>query len=450
MPGGLLTDLYELNMAVSYLRRGMTGPATFSLYVRKLPKHRGFLVAAGLEDCLAFLEDFGFDQDDLRYLGSIGFDDRAIEDLATLRFDGEVRAVPEGTIVHGEEPILEVTAPIAVAQLVETAMLNRITLHTTLASKAARYVLAAEGRDLVDFAFRRTHGTDAAMAAARASAIVGFVATSNVAAAERYGLQVAGTMAHSFIEAFPSEEEAFRSFAEDHPTRTTFLVDTYDTLNGVRTAIGVARDLGITDRVGIRLDSGNLDALSREARAILDEEGLASARIFASGGLDEHEVAELVRGGAPVDAFGIGTLMGVSADAPYLDTVYKLVEYDVRPVMKLSTEKASAPGAKQIWRSGGDEGDVLGLGDEQPPAYGWDPLLETVMRDGKRLEPSVPFRRMQHRFQEELLRVPTKAKRLSHPEHVQVGHSRGLVELTARTEADVLGRAGLDEPRGSD
>ena len=240
MPGGLRTDLYELNMAVSYLRRGMTGPSTFSLYVRKLPKHRGFLVAAGLQDCLDLLEEFSFDEDDLRYLGSIGFDDRAQANLAGVRFDGEVWAVPEGTIVHADEPILEVTAPIAVAQLVETALLNRITLHTTLASKAARYVLAAEGRDLVDFSFRRTHGMDAAMAAARSSAIVGFAATSDVAAARAYGLQVAGTMAHSFIEAFPSEELAFRSFAEDHPTRTTFLVDTYDTLNGVRTAIGRA------------------------------------------------------------------------------------------------------------------------------------------------------------------------------------------------------------------
>src|SRR5436190_7311551 len=384
MPGGLLTDLYELNMAVSYLRRGMTGSATFSLYVRKLPKHRGFLVAAGLDDCLTFLESFGFEEEDLRYLGTIGFDDRALEDLARLRFDGSVWAVPEGTIVHGEEPILEVTAPIAIAQLVETVLLNRITLHTTLASKAARYLLAAEGRDLVDFAFRRTQGSDAAMAAARDSAIVGFVATSNVAAAQRYGLQVAGTMAHSFIEAFPSEEDAFLAFAEDHPTRTTFLVDTYDSLNGVRTAIAVARKLGITDRVGIRLDSGNLDELSRSARAILDEEGLPHARIFASGGLDEYEVAELVRAGAPVDAFGIGTQMGVSADAPYLDTVYKLVDYDGRPAMKLSAAKATPPGAKQIWRSGGDEGDLLGLRTERPPAFGWQPLLEPVMREGRR------------------------------------------------------------------
>jgi nicotinate phosphoribosyltransferase len=450
MPGGLMTDLYELNMAVSYLRRGMTGSATFSLYVRKLPKHRGFLVAAGLEDCLAFLEGFGFDEDDLRYLGSIGFDDRALEDLAPLRFDGTVWAVPEGTIVHGEEPILEVTAPIATAQLVETALLNRITLHTTLASKAARYVLAAEGKDLVDFAFRRTQGSDAAMAAARSSAIVGFVATSNVAAAKRYGLQVAGTMAHSFIEAFPSEEDAFRSFAQDHPTRTTFLVDTYDSLNGVRTAIAVARELGITDRVGIRLDSGNLDELARAARAILDDEELPGARIFASGGLDEYEVAELVHAGAPVDAFGIGTQMGVSADAPYLDTVYKLVEYDGRPAMKLSTAKATPPGAKQIWRSGGDEGDVLGLRSQEQPAFGWDPLLQPVMRDGERTDPTPPLQRMQHRFQDELIRLPTKAKRLSHPEHVRVSHSSALAALTAETHADALTRAGLSEPRGSD
>jgi nicotinate phosphoribosyltransferase len=257
-------------------------------------------------------------------------------------------------------------------------------------------------------------------------------------------------MAHSFIEAFPSEELAFRSFAEDHPTRTTFLVDTYDTLNGVRTAIAVARELGITDRVGIRLDSGDLDNLARAARAILDAEGLPNARIFASGGLDEFEVAELVHAGAPVDAFGIGTQMGVSADAPYLDTVYKLVQYDGRASMKLSTAKASAPGPKQIWRSGGEEGDVLGLRDEAAPAYGWDPLLEPVMQGGRRLRPDPPLRRLQHRFQDELVRLPTKARRLSHPEHVAVGHSAALAALTVQTQADALTRAGLGGPRGSD
>ena len=291
--------------------------------------------------------------------------------------------MPEGRIVYSEEPILEVTAPVAVAQLVETYLLNQITLHTTLASKAARYVIAADGRDLVDFAFRRTHGTEAAMAVARASAMVGFVATSNVEAARRYGLTVAGTMAHSFVEAFPSEREAFDAFAEDHPSRTTFLVDTYDTLSGVRTAIDMIRALDLDGRLGIRLDSGDLDALARGARTLLDDAGLPHARIFASGGLDEHEVHELVQAGAPVDAFGVGTQLGVSADAPYVDSVYKLTEYDGRPVLKLSPGKATAPGRKQVWR--GQTGDLIALRDERSGPRTARPLLEPVMRGGRRL-----------------------------------------------------------------
>lgn len=449
MPGALLTDLYELNMAASYLRRGMDAPATFSLYVRALPPQRGFLVAAGLERCLAYLSSFGFDDEELGYLGAIGFDDRALEDFAKVRFDGEVRAVPEGRIVHGEEPILEVTAPIAVAQLVETYLLNQVTLHTTLASKAARYVLAAEGRDLVDFAFRRTHGLDAALAIARASAIVGFVATSNVEAARRLGLNVAGTMAHSFVEAFPSEEEAFRAFGIDHPHRPTFLVDTYDTLNGVRNAIETIRSLELTGKVGVRLDSGDLDHFAREARVLLDEAGLPHARIFASGGLDEYEVAELVKAGAPVNAFGIGTQMGVSADKPYLDTVYKLVEYDGRPAMKLSTAKASAPGRKQVWRGPGELGDALGLADEEGPA-GWEALLEPVMADGKSLRPDPSLDEMRARFAADLAAAPVKAKRLSRPERVTVRHSEALRVLTHETREDALERAGLGEPRAAD
>ena len=349
MPGGLLTDLYELNMAASYLRRGMDGPATFSLYVRGLPKQRGFLVAAGLEPCLDFLESFSFADDDLAYLRTSGSTTARSRPSAALRFDGEVWAVPEGRIVYSEEPIMEVTAPVAVAQVVETYLLNQITLHTTLASKAARYVIAADGRDLVDFAFRRTHGTEAAMAVARASAMVGFAATSNVEAARRYGLTVAGTMAHSFVEAFPSEREAFDAFAEDHPDRTTFLVDTYDTLNGVRTAIDMIRALGLTGTArhparqrrprctfarGARSCSTRPDCRTR---------GSSRAAAWTSTRCDE-----LVRRGAPVDAFGIGTQMGVSADAPYVDSVYKLIEYDGRPVLKLSAGKATAPGRKQV------------------------------------------------------------------------------------------------------
>ena len=442
MPGGLLTDLYELNMAASYLRRDMDLTATFSLYVRGLPKARGFLVAAGLESCIEFLESFSFTDDELEALGAMGFDDRALVDFSTLRFEGEVWAVPEGRIVHSEEPVLEVTAPVAVAQVVETVLLNQITLHTTIASKAARYVIAAEGRQLVDFAFRRTHGVEAAMAVARASALVGFTATSNVEAARRYGLPVAGTMAHSFIEAFPNEGEAFRAFAEDHPSRTTFLVDTYDTLGGVRAAIDTIHDLGLDGALGVRLDSGDLDALARGARALLDDAGLMHARIFASGGLDELEVHELVRAGAPVDAFGIGTQMGVSADAPYIDSVYKLVEFDGRPVMKLSSAKVSPPGRKQVWRrDDGDHADLLALRDEEGPA-GATPILAMVMRDGRRVAPAAELAEARARFVADLSGVPQKARRLTHPEHVVVPHSEALLDLTGRTRDEAARRSG--------
>ncbi|HWC69948.1 MAG TPA: nicotinate phosphoribosyltransferase [Actinomycetota bacterium] len=442
MPGGLHTDLYELNMAASYLRRDMNAPATFSLYVRGLPKTRGFLVAAGLESCLDFLESFSFTDDELEALGTMDFDDRAIADFSGLRFAGDVWAVPEGRIVYSEEPLLEVTAPVAVAQVVETMLLNQITLHTTLASKAARYVLAADGRQLVDFAFRRTHGVEAAMAIARASALVGFAATSNVEAARRYGLVVAGTMAHSFVEAFPTEVEAFRAFAEDHPGRTTFLVDTYDTLAGVRAAIDTIRDLELGGDLGVRLDSGDLDALARAARTILDEAGLDHARIFASGGLDELEVHELVSAGAPVDAFGIGTQMGVSADAPYVDSVYKLVEYGGRPVMKLSSDKVSPPGRKQVWRSDGERGDLLALRDEPGPD-GAEPLLEPVMRGGKRSGGPISIEAARRRFEADLAHVPQKARRLTHPERVTVTHSDALLALTDRTRAEAERRSGI-------
>jgi nicotinate phosphoribosyltransferase len=441
MPGALLTDLYELNMAASYLRRGMVAEATFSLYVRTLPPQRGFVVVAGLESAIGFLESFSFAEDELAYLAENGFDRGTLDAFRELRFTGDVRAVPEGRIVYADEPILEVTAPIAVAQLVETFLLNQITLHMTLATKAARYVMAAAGRDLVDFAFRRTHGTEAAMAAARSSAIVGFAATSNVEAGRRFGLDVAGTMAHSYIEAFPSEVDAFRAFAEDFPGRTTFLVDTYDTPNGVRNAIATARELGLTENVGVRLDSGNLLELSRTARVLLDEAGFHRARIFASGGLDELEVEELVRDGAPVDAFGIGTQMGVSADAPYVDSVYKLVEYDGRPVLKLSSKKATAPGPKQVFR--GPDGDLVALRDEAGPP-GAEPLLELAMHRGSRVAPPPSIERMQERFRHDLAGAPDHAKRLRDPGAVIVRHSGALEALTSKAREEALRRAGLE------
>ncbi len=442
MPGALLTDLYELNMAASYLRRDMTGPATFSLYVRNLPPFRGFLVAAGLEACLDALESFSFDEDELGYLRTIGFDEQDVEAFRGVRFDGEVWAVPEGRIVHASEPIMEITASLPAAQLVETLLLNQVTLHATVATKAARYRLAAPDTDLVDFAFRRTHGREAAMAVARASAIVGFSSTSNVEAARRYGLEVAGTMAHSFIEAFPSEIDAFRAYAEDHPERTTFLVDTYDTLQGVANAIEVVQAMQLTGRLGIRLDSGDLLNLSHAARKLLDEAGLTQVRIFASGGLDELEVQELVREGAPLDAFGIGTQMGVSADAPFVDSVYKLVDIGGRPVLKLSAGKATAPGRKQVWR--GPQSDVLALRDE-PGVTEAEPLLEPMMRDGVRTRSAPTLDEMRARFDTDLAALPDAARLLRDAVPVEVRRSDALVALTTSTRDAALRRSGADD-----
>src|SRR5688500_11236497 len=318
-PGALLTDLYALNMAASYLRRGMRQEATFSLFVRTLPPSRGFLVSAGLEPCLEFLETFEFPEADLDYLERELECPRDVVDMfAGLRFKGDVWAVPEGRIVHANEPLLEITAPIAVAQLVEPYLLNQITFQTTIASKAARCIVAAAGRDVVDFSLRRTQGLEAAVHVARGTSIVGYAATSNVEAARRFGLRAAGTMAHSYIESFDSEAEAFRTFARDFPGQTTFLVDTYDTLNGVRTAAAGIRERGLDGGLGVRLDSGALGELARGSREILDGAGLANVRVFASGGLDEFEIDRLVRTGAPIDAFGVGTRIGVSADAPSL------------------------------------------------------------------------------------------------------------------------------------
>jgi nicotinate phosphoribosyltransferase len=426
MPGALLTDLYELNMAASYLRRGMDARASFSLYVRSLPPERGFLVASGLEPCLAFLETLAFEEEDLAYLATIGFDQEALQALRTLRFTGDVWAVPEGTIVYANEPLVEVTAPIAVAQLVESYLLNQITTHTTLASKAARYVLAAGGRDLVDFTFRRAHGVEAAIAVTRASAIAGFGATSNVEGARRLGLQPAGTMAHSYIESFPNEHSAFTAFAEDFPGRMTFLVDTYDTLGGVATAIEVIRERHLDDNLGIRIDSGDLEELSRQARRLLDAADFPQVRIFVSGGLDEREVAALVQAGTPIDSFGIGTQMGVSYDAPCLESVYKLVRYDGRPVVKLSTGKRTLPGEKQVFR--GAAGDVLGLRGETLPG---ERLLTQVMRGGERTVLPESLSAARERFNDDLRTAPDTAKRLDRPQAPTPDVSDALAHLAA-------------------
>ena len=438
MARALLTDFYEVNMAVSYLRRGMEAPATFSLFVRDLPPSRGFLVAAGIEDCLSWLADFGFDDEELAYLERLGFELGDIEALAALRFTGEVWAAPEGSVVFAEEPLLEVTAPVAEAQLAETFLLNQITFQTTLASKAARCRIAAAGQiELVEFGFRRTHGLDAGMAAARSAAMVGFTGTSHVAAAGRYGLRPVGTMAHSYVEAFPSELEAFRAFASDLPDRAVFLVDTYDTVTGVRHAAQVIAELGLDGRAGIRIDSGDLAALSKEARAILHDSGLRGVRIFVSGGLDEHDLAALVAAGAPVDAAGVGTRLGVSADVPYLDSVYKLVAYDGRPVLKLSTGKSTLPGAKQVFRGPG-LADVLGLRHESAPA-GTHPMLQPMMVGGARvsapLSPAAALEAARERFESDLAELPDSARLLVDPVAPPPALSTELERLTAEVRS---------------
>lgn len=444
MGTALITDLYELNMAASYLRRGMTEPATFSLFVRGLPPSRGFLVAAGLADCLEYLENLAFGEEDLAYLAQVGFAEEDLEALHSLRFTGEVHAIEEGRVVFAGEPLLEVTAPLPEAQLVETFLLNQVTFQTAIATKAARCRLGAGPIELVDFALRRTQGTDAGRGVARSSAIAGFVATSNVEAARRYGLTPSGTMAHSYIEAFDEEAAAFGAFAEDFPTRTTFLVDTYDTLEGVRRAIATIKERELSEHLGIRLDSGDLAHLATESRRILDAAGLHEVRIFVSGGLDEFDLEALARSGAPIDAAGVGTRMGVSADAPYLDTVYKLVAVGERPVMKLSTGKATLPGKKQVWRRRPIEGDVLAT-REEPGPKGAEPLLVPVLVGGVRTGPPDTIEGARARLLADVEALGEEVLDLRRPTTPPVVVSERLRALNAQVAAAL--RAASDEAR---
>lgn len=430
----LLVDFYELTMAVAYRAEGVADRrATFSLFVRNLPSERGYLVAAGLDDALAWLEDLHFEDADLTALERLGHVTASdVEWLRDLRFTGDVRAVPEGTIVFPDEPILEVDAPIAEAQLAETFLLNQITLQTVLATKASRCRHAAAGRAVVDFALRRTQGIDAGMKLVRVGRLVGLSATSNVAGADRYGLAPSGTMAHSYVEAHEDETEAFRAFAGRHGESSVLLVDTYDTLTGVDRAITVARELrarGTTIRA-IRLDSGDLSALAREARRRLDDAGLSEVGIFASGGLDEYQIRRLVEAeGAPIDGFGVGTALGVSADAPSLDSVYKIVEFDGRPVRKTSEAKATWPGGKQVWRARDWSGDVLALRDEPLGDHGAEPLLVEVMRDGRRLA-HTDLAAAQDHFEHQWEQLPLEYKALENPAAYRVVLSAELRALT--------------------
>jgi len=382
----LFTDLYELTMLQAYFEEGMTEEAVFSLFVRRLPARRNFLLACGLETVLDYLEGFRFADDDLHYLESLGtFSNRFIDWLQDFRFTGDVYAVPEGTPVFANEPILEITASLPQAQIVETFVMNQVHVQTLLATKAQRVVTAARGLPVVDFGARRMHGIDAAIKAARAFFIGGVAATSNVLAGKKLGVPIAGTMAHSYIQAHQDEFEAFQAFVRLYP-ETILLVDTYDTLAGVRKVIDLRDTLAKEFKVkAVRLDSGDLLHLSRETRRLLDEAGLDGMEIFASGGLDEDTVTALLSSGAPIDGFGIGTRMGVSSDAPDLDMAYKLCEYGGKGRLKLSSGKPVLPGRKQVFRmsgNGSDVGDVIARWGENLPGQ---PLLTIVMQNGQRL-----------------------------------------------------------------
>jgi nicotinate phosphoribosyltransferase len=427
-----LTDLYEVTMALSYLREGMTAPATFSLFVRNLPHDRGFLVASGIERCLQLLPRIHVGESELAAFATAMR--RPVDDLRPLlgvRFTGDVWAMPEGRIALANEPLLEVTAPMVEAQLVETVLLNQITFSTALASKAARCVQAARGKPVIDFSLRRTQGAEAGMEAARIAGLVGFAGTSNVAAAVKYDVRAVGTMAHSYIEAFPNEDAAFAAFAAAHPGPVTFLVDTYDVPDGVQAAIRTIRRLGLPPTCGVRLDSGDLGSLSRQTRATLDAAGLAQANIVVSGGVDEYAIDELIRGGAPIDVYAVGTKIGVSADAPYLDSAYKLVEYNGRPVMKLSTAKVTLPGPKQVFRRHG-QNDVIAERSEQIPDA--RPLLELVMQGGQRLRPREPLAMARERLVADLAALPQSAKRIRDPEAPPAVPSARLKQLTDAVE----------------
>lgn len=383
----LVADLYELTMAAVYHRYKMLAPATFSLFVRRLPPERGFLVAGGVDEALDRLVTWTIEAQDVAWLADhLRVPDDTFAPLLGTGFTGDAWAVPEGTLVLAGEPLLEVTAPLPEAQVVESAVLNAVTYQTAIATKAVRCRLAAGGRPVIDFSLRRDHGVEAAAAAARAMAIAGFAATSNVTAARRRWLSATGTMAHSFVQAFDTEQAAFEAFAETFPDTPTFLVDTYDTAAGVRAAIAVIAARGLQDRAAIRLDSGDLAAEARAARDLLDAAGLPRVRIVVSGGIDEYLIDEMVRSGAPVNVFAVGTRVGVVDDAPVLDSAYKLVEYAGRPVTKLSPAKGYPPGPKQVWRRPRGP-DTLGCRDEDGPT-GARALLQQMVRNGMRLRPS--------------------------------------------------------------
>ncbi len=438
----LLTDLYQLNMVQAYLDHGMTDTAVFELFSRKMPPRRGFLMAAGLEQAVGYLLDgMAFGEDDLAWLERSGrFRPNFLDYLKDFRFTGDVHAMPEGTVFFADEPVLRITAPLPQAQLVETRLINILQVQSLVASKAARMVLAAPDRALVDFGLRRAHGSEAGLYAARAAYVAGFAGTATVPAEALFGVPLYGTMAHAFVQAHDAETAAFRNFAESRPDSVVLLVDTYDTEAGARKVADLAPELaerGIPLK-GVRIDSGDLVAHAFRVREILDGAGLTDAGIFASGGLDEDELLRAYRAGAPIVGFGVGTSLTTSQDAPALDCAYKLQEYAGQARRKRSESKATWPGRKQVWRrhdpDGRMAGDTLTTADDGSP--GGTPLLEQVVAGGERPAPAPDMETVRAHAARQLAALPESLRALG-TDPVPVRVAPALRELAESVDAFV-------------
>lgn len=431
---GLLTDLYELTMAAGYYQTGFDGPATFELFIRHLPPRRNYMVVAGLEEAISFLEHVDFSPDEIEYLRSHLLFSRIHADffayLKDFRFTGDVWAMPEGTLAFPGEPVMRITAPILQAQILETYLLATLSYSTMIASKAARIYTAARGRQVVDFSARRAHGGPASLLCARASVVGGCTGTSNTLAGEMYGIPTYGTQAHSWIMAHEDEAQAFSHFLDTFPVGAVLLVDTYNVRKAVKTIISMRRK-----PAGIRLDSGDLSGDSRWARRELDRAGWKDVKIFASGDLDEYRISSLLRAGAAIDAFGVGTALGTPGDAPHLNLIYKLVEVErggeIREAAKFSRAKVTYPGRKQVFRQSNRRGEFVGdkIALEDEPPNGGEPLLIQVMREGRRVAPKEPLAALRQRCISNLEHLPKRFLQLNRSTVYPVRYSRRLKSM---------------------
>jgi nicotinate phosphoribosyltransferase len=433
----LFTDFYELTMCAAYFDNKNFEPVTFELFIRRLPENRSYFLFTGLEQILLYLQNIKFTEQHLEYLKQQGFNPEFLNYLQNFKFTGDVWAVPEGTVAFPNEPLVRVTAPLIEAQIIETFLLNTVNLQTTMSTKASRVVHVARGKGVVEFGLRREHGVDAGMKVARSSYIAGCMGTSNVLAGMLYGIPVFGTMAHSFVMSYPKEIDAFRAFVKTFPSKPTLLIDTYDDFSGLEKAITVAKELELKgfQLGGVRLDSGDLAQNSLKIREILDDNGLGYVKIFVSGDLDEFRIAELFSCGARIDFFGVGTKMGTSSDRPYLDVIYKLCETMsapgvYSPIMKLSTDKFTLPGRKQVYRYKDSEGnyvcDVIALASEKVDA---EPLLVNVMVGGKLIYVLPSLSQIRDFASDNLSKLSEKYKMLTCAEVYPVELSPKLQEL---------------------